>query len=96
MEEIFLTGLFSLLDVMLQRLMWLILEEIKASTAVKDAILQCAGPYAPICQVVLSYERGDWDSVAKVAQDFQICLSEIVDAYLEAVKWQWHELKLNT
>lgn len=92
-EEIFLVGLFSLLDVMLQRPMWLILEELNTSGAVKDAILQCAGPYAPICKLVLSYERGDWNSVEEVTKNLHISLPELAEAYLEAVKWQRHEFE---
>lgn len=87
-DEIFLVGLFSLLDVLLQRPMWQILEEINAPTAIRDAILYCKGPYATIYRAVLSYEKGEWDSVERATKELGLGSRVLTDAYIEAVEWQ--------
>ncbi len=57
--ELFLTGLFSLIDAMLDRSMESLLKEMPISDRVKNALISRTGPYAATLEAVEAYERGN-------------------------------------
>lgn len=85
--DLFLAGLFSMLDVLLQRPLESILEEVHASPIVKDILLNCSGPLADVYHAVLAYETGDWDAIEKSANQLNLQVSALTQAYLEAIQW---------
>lgn len=86
-EELFLTGLFSMLDVLLQRPMPQILDEVQAPLAVKEVLLHGTGPFEDICMAVASYEQGEWDKIEASAKKLNVEASALTKAYLEALRW---------
>ena len=86
-EELFLTGLFSMLDVLLQRPMPQILDEVQAPLAVKEVLLYGTGPFEDLCMAVASYEQGEWDKIEASAKKLNIEASALTKAYLEALRW---------
>lgn len=86
-EELFLTGLFSMLDVLLKRDMPTILEEVPVPPAVEEALLHGTGPFEDILRAVLAYEQGGWDRIEASAKDLRIEPAVLGRAYLEALQW---------
>jgi EAL and modified HD-GYP domain-containing signal transduction protein len=86
-NELFLLGLFSLMDAILDMEMPLILERLPLGVHLKQALLQGRGPLARFLEVVQAYESGCWDDCLARATDGGICVTHLVEDYLEAIGW---------
>ncbi|MBI2380075.1 MAG: HDOD domain-containing protein [Gammaproteobacteria bacterium] len=62
-EAAFMTGLLSTLDALLDKEIVDVLDELPIGAAVKDALLQHAGPLGSILRDVINYERGNWEAL---------------------------------
>jgi len=82
-----MTGLFSLLDIMLDKPMEDAIKEVAVSKHVKTALLQKEGPLAPVMELVYAYERADWDKVSILIIQNHSDLEHISQAYLDALAW---------
>ncbi|HLM99072.1 MAG TPA: HDOD domain-containing protein [Bryobacteraceae bacterium] len=88
--DLFLIGLFSLLDAMLDRPLAEILDEMRLGGDIAEALLGTAPPDQPLAGVyhlVRQYEIGGWTALAQIASRFRVPTEIIVDLYLEAVSW---------
>jgi EAL and modified HD-GYP domain-containing signal transduction protein len=79
----FIVGLFSVLDAIMDLPMDALLDHLSLSASVKFALLDRAGEAGRLLQQVLWYEQGEWDALIAARADRQ----ELVQAYLEAVQW---------
>ena len=89
-SDLFLIGLFSLLDAMLGRPLAEILDEMRLGGDIAEALLGTASseqPLAGVYHLVRQYETGGWDALAQIASRFRVPTEIIVDLYLEAVSW---------
>lgn len=85
--DLFLTGLFSLLDTFLDRPMDDILSELPLNTAIKKALLGEKNDFYSILELVQLYERGMWDEAFKIAgEDYGIGEVKIMSYYLDALE----------
>ena len=84
---LFLCGMFSLLDVLLQRPLGNVLEEIHAPLAMIDLLVHGKGPYQDFWRLVLAYERGQWDEVEEGARRLGLDVALVTRAYLDALEW---------
>ncbi|MEO6697117.1 MAG: HDOD domain-containing protein [Gammaproteobacteria bacterium] len=82
-EIFFTTGLFSVLDALMDQPMEDVLTALPLSQEINDALLRREGNLGTILQCVLDYERGNWDAVHCTG----LQQAEITQAYLEAVAW---------
>lgn len=88
--DLFLIGLFSLLDAMLGRPMAEILDEMRLGGDIAEALLGSAPPEQPLAGVyamVRQYESGGWSTLTEIAARLRVPTEIIVDLYLEAVSW---------
>ena len=88
--ELFLMGMFSLLDAMVNRPLAEVLEELHLAQDVRDALLGTLEPangLAYVYALALAYERADWDAAAMSAARLGAPSGAVSEAYLEAVKW---------
>ena len=60
-SELFLMGMFSMLDVLIGRPLAEILEDMNLAKEVKGALLGQENGYRDLYDLVVSYESGDWD-----------------------------------
>jgi c-di-GMP-related signal transduction protein len=88
--ELFLMGLFSLIDAILNKPMEKLLHSLPISATIRDSLLG-TGLYRPIYDLVRSYERSQWVEVAGIAELLQVREGTIAEAYIEAVSWA-HDL----
>ncbi len=88
--DLFLIGLFSMLDAMLGRSLTEILGEMRLGGDIADALLGAAParqPLAGVYGLVRQYEAGDWDAMGQTAGRLHVPPQIISDLYLEAVAW---------
>lgn len=86
-EDLFLLGLFSLLDVLLNNSFEVILEDIPVSSNIKYALIHKTGEYMPFLDILANYEKGEFNKLEELIKEKNIDNKEVIDAYIEAVKW---------
>ena len=85
--ELFLMGLFSLIDAILDKPMEKLLYALPISSEIREALLRKQGDYRTIYDLVIAYERSNWDQVSNIAEALFLSEEEIAEAYVEAVAW---------
>jgi len=85
--ELFLTGLFSLLDVMLDQTMEQSLKLVHVSKKIEDALLRRTGELWPIMNFLFEYENASWQEVSRLMILNEIDMNEVYSAYTSALKW---------
>jgi c-di-GMP-related signal transduction protein len=86
-DDLFLMGLFSLIDAFLDRPLPEILREIPIQGAIKDALLGEKNPLLDVYLYTLDYEKGSWEEIAEQQSKFAIEEYLPLRLYLEAVQW---------
>ena len=86
-EQLFLLGMFSLMDAILGRPMEEILKDLPILDDSKKALLGEAGPLRTVLDYAIAYERGDWDKVWEIADTAGLDESVIPLIYQTAVQW---------
>ncbi|MBR5951739.1 EAL and HDOD domain-containing protein [Pseudobutyrivibrio sp.] len=86
-DELFLMGLFSLLNLILDMPMEEALTQVGVSNEIKKALVSGDGIFAPQLDFLLSYEAGDWQEVSRLMVLHDIEMHVVYDAYVEALKW---------
>ncbi|HSB71345.1 MAG TPA: HDOD domain-containing protein [Candidatus Methylomirabilis sp.] len=86
-EELFLLGMFSLLDAILDRPLLGLLQELPIPPTVKAALLGEAGPLRDVYDCVLTYVTGDWDHLSARMDALGLGEEEVPRRYREAVAW---------
>jgi EAL and modified HD-GYP domain-containing signal transduction protein len=86
-QELFLVGMFSLIDAILDRPLHDILGTLSIADDVQAALLGERNRLRGILECVLAYEKGDWDELSEHAAQFGLDEALIPRLYLEAVAW---------
>lgn len=86
-DELFLMGLFSLLNLILDMPMEDALSQVGVSNEIKKALVSGDGIFSPQLEFLLSYEAGDWQEVSRLMVLHDIEMHVVYDAYVEALKW---------
>lgn len=86
-SELFLMGLFSVLDVILDMPMKKALETIKVSKNISDALVYHKGIFAFPLEFILQYEDANWQEVSRLMIVHNIEMQPVYDAYLNALRW---------
>jgi EAL and modified HD-GYP domain-containing signal transduction protein len=85
--EMFLLGLFSLIDAILDRPMVQLLGMLPISDAMKEALLKDQGPLAPFLRAILAYEQGQAKECLRALRLIKVDPAKVYDFYLDAVKF---------
>lgn len=86
-SELFLMGLFSVLDIILEKPMKDALSIIKVSKPIQDALIDKTGPLADVLDFLISYESADWQEVSRVMIIKNIEIPQVYNAYLASLQW---------
>lgn len=86
-SELFLMGLFSVLDLILDKPMAEALEMVKVSRMISDALISKKGTLAPVYDFVLQYEDASWQEVSRQMVLQNIEMDRVYSAYVESLKW---------
>lgn len=82
-ECYFAGGLFSALDLLMQRPLAELLEPLPLSALIKNALLDNAGSLGEALRCARAYETSQWDEVKFAGLDMEAC----TEAYVDALKW---------
>ena len=86
-EELFLMGLFSVLDVILEKSMEDALEMVKVASEIKDALINGSGKLSPILNIMQQYENANWQEVSRLLLLAKIDVDLVNDAYKNSLRW---------
>lgn len=88
----FLMGMFSHIDVLLDRPISEILDEIPLDDTIKNALLEKElNSFSLLHQLIQTYEMGDWEAYSGYAQQLGIEERDVLKSYRESLLWA-HEL----
>ncbi len=82
-ETGFMTGLFSVLDALLDLPPEEVLASLPLSEDITSALLHYEGSLGALLRCILAYERGDWEGVAYPGLEAGV----VRDAYLKSLSW---------
>ena len=85
--ELFIMGLFSALDRMLEKPMDEALNMVQVSKNVREALLENKGEFAPVLEFIKCYEDADWTEVSRLLVLSGMDMDKIYTAYLGALRW---------
>ena len=86
-SELFLTGLFSVLDIILDKPMEEALSLVKVSRDIEDALIRQSGIFAEPLYFIKQYEAGNWSEVSRLMILENLDTQTVYDAYIAALKW---------
>lgn len=86
-EALFLTGLLSLIDVILQVPMERAITSLAASPEIEAAVLHGEGPYAAALQLASACEGGDRDRLSEAAERWGLDPAHATSTHIEALAW---------
>ncbi len=84
---LFLTGLLSMLDALLDMPMDAVLDRLDLAPEIQDALLRRAGPLAPFLGLMDAYESGRWADASRIAEDRGLAPRSLGQLYVDAVVW---------
>lgn len=86
-QELFMMGLFSVLDVILDQNMEDALQLVRLPKNVNEALVHKTGKYAPVYDFMLDYEKANWPEVSRQMILNDIGLDRLYQAYTDALIW---------
>lgn len=86
-QELFLMGLFSVMDVILDKPMEEALSLVKVSKQIEDALINHKGPLSHVLNFVLEYENASWQEVSRIIIMEDMDMDTVYRAYVEALGW---------
>lgn len=87
-SEAFFTGIFSLIDVIMNNSMAEILEELPLTDAVKRALLGQEGDLKSLLDMVKLYEQAQWNDFEAHYNLDMTEQEQLMNLYLTALKWE--------
>ncbi len=86
-SDLFLLGLLSLIDTILEMPMVTVLENISIDQETKSVLLGGGSRLRPLYQLMLAQESGEWEQAAELARQLELKDEEVSDIYWQAVQW---------
>ncbi len=87
-HDLFLLGLLSCMDAVMDRPMSDIVDHLSISDELHAALLsECDSPMRKLLDMVIACEQGDWGQVIALADELDRSQPEIAVLYYEAIRW---------
>ena len=86
-SDLFLMGMLSLMDTILEIPMRQVLDNISIDQECKAALLGGVSPLRPFYQLMLARESGEWKAVSELTSQLHLSDSDVADSYWEAMEW---------
>lgn len=86
-SELFLVGLFSVLDIILDKPIKEALSMVNVSKDISDAIIEHKGQLYSVLEFVQNYELADWKEVSRSLVITSISDKAVYEAYVDALAW---------
>lgn len=85
--ELFLMGLFSVLDLILSKPMEEALKMVQVSKEIREALVENKGKFAPIMSFITQYECANWQEISRLMILQEIDMEQVNEAYLSSLTW---------
>ena len=86
-QELFLTGMFSVLDLMLDKTMEDALSLVNISKTIDAALLRREGELGEVLSFIEEYETASWQEVSRQMVLRNIDMDAVYSAYLDSLRW---------
>ena len=86
-SDLFLMGLLSLIDAMLETPMQAVLEKIPLDAATNAVLLGQPSALRPVFQLMLAHESGEWEAVAALSAGLRLDADDVAACYWQAQQW---------
>jgi c-di-GMP-related signal transduction protein len=86
-SDLFLLGMFSLMDTILETPMADLLANVPVDQETKSVLLGGASRLRPLYQLMLARESGEWQDTSELARQLHLTESDIAEAYWQAMQW---------
>ncbi len=86
-SELFLMGLFSVLDIILDMPMSDALQKVKVSKQIENALIDHKGDFYEVMSFIVSYESANWAEIDRLMLLKKMDADEIYSAYCGALTW---------
>ena len=86
-DELFITGLFSLAEPLMEIPLARLLEQLPMPESIVQALVRQSGPYAPFLKLAEASERRDVGQIARYAGDIASSPDEVNVAQLQSLAW---------
>jgi c-di-GMP-related signal transduction protein len=86
-SDLFLMGLLSLMDAILEIPMARVLENVPVDQESKAVLLGGASRLRPFYQLMLAQESGEWETARELAGQLHLSESDVAEKYWEAMQW---------
>ena len=85
--DLFLLGLLSLIDAIMEIPMVRVLENLPVDRDTKTVLLGGNGKLRPLYDLMIAREAGDWDAMTNQARQLGLTDSDVSHAYWQAMQW---------
>jgi c-di-GMP-related signal transduction protein len=86
-SDLFLMGLLSLIDAMLETPMQAVLEKIPLDAATNAVPLGQPSVLRPVFQLMLAHESGEWEAAAALSAGLRLDADDVAACYWQAQQW---------
>ena len=86
-QELFLMGLFSIIDLILEKPMPEALDLMNVSKNIREALVDHKGSYFKILAFIEAYEGGNWQEVSRIMVIENIAMDDVYKAYIDTLEW---------
>lgn len=86
-SDLFLMGLLSQMDSILETPMEQVLESVPLDHETKALLLGGASRLRPVYQLMLAQESGEWKQTSELAKTLHLSESEIAEHFWQAIQW---------
>ena len=86
-SDLFLLGLLSMMDAILETPMPEVLDRVPIDQETKALLLGGTGRLRPLYQLMLARESGDWQNTAELSKSLHLSDGEVAEAYWSAMQW---------
>jgi EAL and modified HD-GYP domain-containing signal transduction protein len=84
-EEAFILGLLSLIDTLMDKALFDILEELPLGDDLKSALLGPTNPFHELLRVLRYYEAGNWDGIIRLSGKYNIPYETLNELYFSSI-----------
>ncbi len=86
-DELFLMGLFSVLDVILEKPMEEALKMVQVSAKISEALIHGKGELAQVLEFMVQYESANWQEISRQMILYNIEMDKVTEAYKDSLRW---------
>ena len=86
-QSLFLIGMFSLLDAIIDMPMEKVIEQVAVSEEISDTILGRKTPYSDVLNLAIAFETGEWGKMNFIIKKHKLVDKEIIERHIQAIEW---------